>query len=94
MLFTISTKRRKSKEVAPPELVRRIGALDTYRGADEREVEQRLRSMTYGSTNSRITKLRQQADVAKAIRLTPEPFLLRGWHAGWTGCARRLDPAI
>lgn len=91
MLFTISTKRRKNKEVAPPELVRRIGSLETYRGADEREVEQRLRSMTYGSTNSRITKLRQQAEEAKAIRLPSELQSLLGRRAG---CARRLDPAI
>ncbi len=40
------------------ELLRRIGSLEPYAEAIPSQVEERLRNMNYGSTNSRITKLR------------------------------------
>lgn len=41
------------------EILRSIGALNPYAGADASEVEERLRKMNYGATNSRISKLRR-----------------------------------
>ena len=93
MLFISSARRRKSKEVASPELVQRIGLMDTYGGADHAEVERRLRSMSYGATNSRITKLRERTAAcqpATSPATSHAPLL----GAGWMYDARRLDPAI
>jgi len=58
--------RRRTDERSPEEgeavtrrLLRAIGALNPYAGANPDEVEQRLRNMNYGATNSRISKLRR-----------------------------------
>ena len=42
------------------QILRRIGEMDPFAGADAAEVEQRLRNMTYGATHSRITAARRQ----------------------------------
>ncbi len=43
------------------EILRQIGALDPYADADPDEVEERLRNMNYGATNSRVSELRRRA---------------------------------
>ena len=91
MLFIGSRKRRDSKEVASPELVQRIGSIDTYEGADEAEVERRLRSMTYGSTSSRIVKLR--AGIGGSAS-SPGPRYLLGSQVSRMWLPARLDPAL
>jgi len=42
-------------------LLRKIGTLQPYADADPRAVEERLRNMNYGATNSRVSKLRRDA---------------------------------
>ena len=41
------------------ELIRKIGSMDPYEGADPDEVEERLRNMNYGATHPRVTELRR-----------------------------------
>lgn len=41
------------------EILRQIGAMEPFADSDPAEVEQRLRNMSYGSTHSRISKLRR-----------------------------------
>lgn len=43
------------------EILRQIAAMDPFADSDPAEVEQRLRNMNYGSTHSRISKLRRMA---------------------------------
>ena len=42
------------------QILKRIGAMDPFAGADPKEVESRLRNMTYGATHSRISALREE----------------------------------
>lgn len=44
------------------ELLQKIGEMDPYAGTDPAEVEERLRNMSFGATNSRISKLRKGDD--------------------------------
>lgn len=46
-------------ELALRDRLRAIGLTETYPGVDPREVEERIRNMSYGSTNSRVSKLRR-----------------------------------
>ncbi len=57
-------RRRGGSCVASPELVRSIGTMDTYHDADPSDVDFRLRNMTYGSTNSRVAKIRREAQTS------------------------------
>ena len=54
-------------EVASPEPLRKIGSMDVYKGADADEVLKRLRNLNFGSTNSRISKLRQNSEPTDII---------------------------
>ena len=55
------------------ELLRRIGSLEPYAGADPSEVEERLRNMNYGATNSRVSKLRRGEIEEVAVETAGEP---------------------
>jgi hypothetical protein len=46
-------------EAVTVRLLRAIGELNPYADASPDDVEQRLRNMNYGATNSRISKLRR-----------------------------------
>lgn len=63
---------REREEVAR-EIMRKIAAMDPYVQADPDEVEERLRNMNYGATNSRISKLR---------RAESEETFSRIWYTG------------
>lgn len=39
--------------------VRSVGAMKPYAGADPKSVEARIRNMTYGSTNNRVSSVRR-----------------------------------
>ena len=41
------------------DILRQIGAMEPFAGSDPAEVERRLRNMNYGSTHSRVSKLRR-----------------------------------
>ncbi len=52
-------RRWDEREATTRQILRSIGELNPYADADPAEVEQRLRNMNYGATNSRISKLRR-----------------------------------
>ena len=49
----------EEREKVSREILRSIGDFDPFADADPDEVEKRLRSMSYGATNSRVSKLRR-----------------------------------
>ena len=49
----------EESEHALRDRVRAIGLMDPYVGVDPHEVEERIRNMSYGATNSRVSKLRR-----------------------------------
>lgn len=52
-------QQKREREETSKALLRKIGVLDPYADSPPQDVEQRLRNMTYGATNSRVTKLRR-----------------------------------
>ncbi len=46
------------------DLLRKIGSLEPYAESIPSQVEERLRNMNYGATNSRVSKLRRGESVA------------------------------
>ena len=62
--------RRDANEAAKisRDLLRKIGLLEPYAEAIPSQVEERLRNMNYGATNSRVSKLRRgEADTSVTI---------------------------
>lgn len=61
MRFRRSTSKqdRERHEMAAASRIRSLGAKTTFEDADPDEVTRRLRNMTYGSTDSRISATRK-----------------------------------
>ena len=53
-----SRSRSQHRREAAKALMRKIGSMEPYAGADPSQVEQRLRNMTYGATHPRVSELR------------------------------------
>ena len=54
-----SKQDRERHEMAAANRIRNLGGRSTFVDADPEEVNRRLRNMTYGSTNSRISATRK-----------------------------------
>ena len=75
-------------EVASPEPLRKIGSMDVYQGADPDEVLKRLRNLKSGSTNSRISKLRQNTEPTDVI---PASYGTKAHRSSPTGTCMTED---
>lgn len=47
------------REAISREILRSIGTLNPYADANPAEVEERLRNMNYGATNTRVSRIRR-----------------------------------
>jgi excisionase family DNA binding protein len=75
-------------EVASPEPLRKIGSMDVYKGADADEVLKRLRNMSFGRTNSRVSKLRQNNERTDVI---PASYGTKAHRSSPTGTCMTED---
>ena len=51
-------KDRERNETSAANRIRSIGTIQTHQNSDPDEVQQRLRNMTYGSTDNRVAAVR------------------------------------
>ena len=59
MFFNKRDRRdRERNEISAANRIRSIGTIQTHQDSDPAEVQERLRNMSYGSTNSQVAAVR------------------------------------